>query len=259
MPARIGLAVIVLLAVTALLGPLLAPHDPTEPIGAPFAGPGSGAILGTDFLGRDLLSRLLAGGWTVLLYASVATALAYAFGLTIGLVAGYSRTPLDPALMRTADVLQSFPPLVFLLLLAAAVGRGQSAVVLGTAIIQAPFIARIIRTATLQQSVRGFVAAAVARGESTSSILRREILPNIAAPISADIGLRFTASVILIASVNFLGLGLQPPAPDWGVMVSENRAGIALNPMAMLAPAIILGALTIALSVVSDAFVRGER
>ena len=98
--------------------------------------------------------------------------------------------------------------------------------VAGVATVQAPLVARIIRTATLEQSVRGFVEAAVARGESTFAILRREILPNIVAPIAADIGLRFTYSIILVASVNFLGLGLQPPAADWALMISENRDGL---------------------------------
>ena len=185
--------------------------------------------------------------------------IAYAVGLAVGLLAGYSRSWIDPALMRSVDILLAFPALVFILLLAAALGTGIWSVLLATAVIQVPGIARIIRTATLEQSVRGFVEVAVLRGETTPSILRREILPNIAGPISADIGLRFTWSVILIASVNFLGLGLQPPAADWGVMVSENRGGLNLNPYAMLAPALILGALTVAINLVSDSLARRYR
>ena len=243
---RAGLGLLALLVGVALLGPLLATGDPDAPVGVPFAQPGVNGVLGTDYLGRDVLTRLLYGGRSVLLYA----------GIALGLVAGYLRSWVDPALMRSADLLQSFPALVFILLVAAAVGTGTTPVVVGTAIIQAPFIARIVRTATLQQSVRGFVEAAVARGERTLAILRREILPNISGTIAADVGLRFTASVILIASVNFLGLGLQPPAADWGLMVSENRAGIGANAAAMLAPAALLGALTVAISLAGDALVR---
>jgi len=131
-------------------------------------------------------------------------------------------------------------------------------VVAATAVIQMPPIARIVRTATVEQSVRGFVEAAVARGESMVSVLAREILPNLARPLSADIGLRFTWSVLLIASVNFLGLGLQPPASDWGLMVSENRAGIGLNPWAVVVPALLLGALTVGINLLSDSIADTE-
>ena len=124
---------------------------------------------------------------------------------------GYTRSLVDPLLMRSADVLLSFPALLFLLVLVTGAGTSTAVVVLGVAVIQMPLIARIILSATLVQSVRGFVEAAVARGERTTAILRRELLPNILAPIMADVGLRFTYSIILVASVNFLGLGLQPP------------------------------------------------
>jgi peptide/nickel transport system permease protein len=254
-----GTAVLISIVLVVLAGPWLAPHGPDQPIAASFTPPGSGHPLGTDFLGRDVLSRLLWGGRSVLLFAGAATILAYAVGLGVGLLAGYSRSWIDPALMRSVDILLAFPALVFILLLAAALGTGIWSVLLATAVIQVPGIARIIRTATLEQSVRGFVEAALLRGESTSSILRREIMPNIAGPIAADVGLRFTWSVILIASVNFLGLGLQPPAADWGVMVSENRGGLNLNPYAMLAPALILGALTVAINLISDSLARRYR
>jgi ABC-type dipeptide/oligopeptide/nickel transport system permease subunit len=156
--------------------------------------------------------------------------------------------------MRVVDVLMAFPSLVFILLLAAALGRGIWPIVLATALIQATAVVRIIRTATLEQSVRGFVEAAVARGEKTPTIVVREILPNITPTLAADIGLRFTWSVLLIASVNFLGLGLQPPSPDWGLMVSENRGGMNLNPLAVLAPAAVLGVLTVSINMISDAW-----
>lgn len=255
---RVGWALIVLIALVALLGPFAAPHDPAATVGPAGLSPGGGFLLGTDFLGRDVLSRLLYGGRSVLLYATLATLLAYAGGLLVGVAAGYLRRWPDQLLMRGMDLLLSFPQLVFILLLAAALGTGVVPVLIATAVIQIPSIARIVRTATLQQAVRGYVEAAVARGERGPSIMWREILPNIQRPLAADVGVRFTWSVVLIASVNFLGLGLQPPAADWGVMVSENRAIIALNPAAMLAPALLLGALTVAINLASDAL-AGER
>ena len=176
---------------------------------------------------------------------------------SVGLLVGYSRSWLEPVLMRLTDVLLAFPALVFLLLLATAFGRGITGVVIATALIQLPPIVRIVRSAALEQSLRGYVEAAVARGEGTFSVLGREILPNIARPVAADAGLRFSWSVLLIAGVNFLGLGLQPPAADWGLMVSENRGGIALNPSSMLVAAALLGALTLAINLLGDALAGG--
>jgi ABC-type dipeptide/oligopeptide/nickel transport system permease subunit len=240
----------------ALFGPLFAPYAPDEPVGVPFSGPAEGTPFGTDFLGRDVLSRVLWGGRSVLALAGLATLLAYAGGIVIGLVAGYSRSLIDPVLMRTADVMLSFPALLFLLVLVTGAGTSKAVLVLGVALVQMPLIARIVRAATLEQSVRGFVEAAVARGERTAAILRREILPNIAGPIAADVGLRFTYAIILVASVNFLGLGLQPPAADWALIISENRGGLTLNPYVILVPAAFISLLTISVNLVGDAIAR---
>jgi ABC-type dipeptide/oligopeptide/nickel transport system permease subunit len=119
-----------------------------------------------------------------------------------------------------------------------------------------PQIARIARTATLESTGRGYVEAAVARGDPTWAVLRREILPNIAGPVLADLGIRFTVSVLLVASINFLGLGLHPPTADWALMISENRNGIAIQPWAVAVPAVLLGLLTLAVNLVADAFAR---
>jgi ABC-type dipeptide/oligopeptide/nickel transport system permease subunit len=253
-----GTVLLVFVIGVALVGPYVAPHPLDQPIGLPFQSPSRHALLGTDFLGRDVLSRVLFGGRTVIALAGIATVLAYAGGLVIGMIAGYTRSMVDPLLMRPADVLLSFPALLFLLVLVTGAGTSTAVVVIGVAIIQMPLIARIIRSATLAQSVRGFVEAAVARGERTTSILRRELFPNILAPIMADVGLRFTYSIILVASVNFLGLGLQPPSADWALMISENRSGLSLNPWSVLAPALMLALLTIAVNMVGDAIARTQ-
>ena len=252
----VGLVLLVLVVVISRLRPFVAPNPPDRPIGVPLTQPTAGAPLGTDFLGRDVLSRVLWGGRSVLGLAGLATLLAYVGEAAIGLVAGYTRSLLDPLLMRTADVMLSFPALLFLLVLVTGAGTSNALLVIGVALVQMPLIARIVRAATLEQSVRGFVEAAVARGESTAAILRREILPNIVAPIMADVGLRFTYSIILVASVNFLGLGLQPPAADWALIISENRDGLTLNPYVILVPAALIGLLTIAVNLVGDAVAR---
>jgi peptide/nickel transport system permease protein len=253
---RIGLGIVALVLTVALLGPLFAPHSTINPIGVPGAGPSASAPFGTDFLGRDVLSRLLHGGWSVILLGFAATALAYLAGGLVGLVAGYSRSLVDPLLMRAVDVLLAFPALLLLLVLVTGAGSSESVLILGVALVQMPGISRIVRTATLEVSVRGYVEAAMIRGERTPAVLRREVLPNILGPVIATAGLRFTLSVVLIASVNFLGLGLQPPASDWGLMVSENREILNLNPLSVLMPALMLALLTIGITMVGDSYAR---
>lgn len=252
----VGFGILAVVLIVAICGPFFAPHSPTAPIGVPFDRPTLEAPLGYDGLGRDVLSRVLWGGRSVLALAGLATALAYLVGGILGLIAGYSRGPADPLIMRSVDVLISFPPLLFLLVLITGVGTSKWALVVGVAIVQAPAVARIIRTATLELSVRGFVEAAVARGDRTSSILRREIVPNIVSPLAADFGLRCTYSILIVASVNFLGLGLQPPDADWALIISENRNGLNLNPWVILAPASLIALLTISLSMVGDSIAR---
>jgi peptide/nickel transport system permease protein len=242
---RIGLLLLTIVVLLALLGPAFAG-----------AGPSGSAPLGLDFLGRDVLSRVLSGGRSTLLLGGAATALTYLVGVTIGLIAGYARSIADPLLMRTVDVFLSFPALLVMLLFVTAFGGGRGVLVGAAALVLFPGVARIVRTATLEVSTKAYVEAAVARGERTVAVLRREILPNIAAPIIADLGIRFSWSIILIASVNYLGLGLKPPTADWGLMVSENREIISSNPLALLAPAVILAVLIIAVNLVGDAYVR---
>jgi len=188
--------------------------------------------------------------------AAAATALAYALGLVIGLVAGYTRSLLDPILMRAVDVMFAFPPLLFLLILITGAGTSIGVLVVGVAAIQAPAISRVVRTATQVVAVRGYVEAAVSRGERAVAVLRREVLPNILAPVLVDAGLRFTYSILIIASVNYLGLGLQPPSSDWALMISENRQYISLNPWAVLAPVAMIALLTIGINLMGDAIAR---
>jgi ABC-type dipeptide/oligopeptide/nickel transport system permease subunit len=207
-------------------------------------------------LGRDVLSRLLHGGRSVILLAAAATILAYLIGLTIGLVAGFSRSFVDPLLMRTVDVMLAFPPLLFVLILISGAGTGVTVVVIAVAAIQAPSVSRVVRTATQVVAVRGYVEAAVARGESTFAVIRREVIPNILAPVLVDFGLRFTYSILIIASVNFLGLGLQPPSSDWALLISENRQYISLNAWSVLAPAAMIALLTIGVNLLGDAIAR---
>jgi ABC-type dipeptide/oligopeptide/nickel transport system permease subunit len=253
---KIGLAVLVFVLGIALLGPLIAPHDIATPIGAPGTPPYGGAPLGTDYLGRDVLSRVLHGGLSVIWIGTAATLLAYAAGLTVGLIAGYRRALIDPILMRGVDVLLAFPAMLIMLLLVAGLGSHIWVLIVGVAMVQLSPIARIVRTATLEVSTRGYIEAAQARGERTPVILTREIVPNVAPVVLADFGIRFGFSIILIASVNYLSLGLSPPAADWGLMIAENQQYISLNVWSVLAPAIMLALLTISVNLIADAYVQ---
>jgi peptide/nickel transport system permease protein len=250
----VGAALLAAVLVLAFIGPFVAPNSIDKPVGVPATGPGGDAWLGTDALGRDVLSRLLHGGVSVIGLGVLATLLSYAAGMSVGLIAGYSRSWIDPVAMRCVDVLLSFPALLLLLLLITGLGNSIPVLLLGVVLIQLPGIARVIRTATLEASTRGYVDAAVARGERTPAILRREVLPNIGPVLLADIGIRFGFSILLVASVNYLGFGLQPPAADWGLTISQNQSIVSLNPWAVLAPAIPLAALTVAVNLIADAY-----
>lgn len=254
---RIGCVMLGLVVLIAVVGPAFTPHSPTVPIGIPGHGPGTGAPLGLDFLGRDVLSRVLAGGRSTLEMGTLATALTYALGVPTGLMAGYTqRRFLDGLLMRTVDVFLSIPALLVMLLLVTGLGSSRAVLIVGVAVVLFPGVARIVRTATLEVSTRGYVEAAAARGEAPTAVMRREILPNIMAPLMADLGVRFSWTIILIASVNFLGLGLAPPTADWGLMISENRVIIPSNPWAVVAPALMLAVLIVAVNLIGDAYVR---
>jgi peptide/nickel transport system permease protein len=252
----VGVTIVVFVVAVAFFGRYFAPYDPNVPVTVPLSPPSSAHWLGTDFLGRDVFSRLLYGGRSVITLAALATGLGYLIGMSVGLIAGFTRSRVDPVLMRSVDVMLAFPPLLFLLVLITGAGTGVEVLVIGVALIQAPGISRIVRTATLEVSTRGYVEAAIARGERSYAVIVREVLPNIMAPVLVDSGLRFTYSILIIASVNFLGLGLQPPASDWALMISDNRQYIAIQAWAVLAPAAMIALLTIGINLTGDAIAR---
>jgi ABC-type dipeptide/oligopeptide/nickel transport system permease subunit len=251
-----GLIILLVVLGVAFIGPLVAPYPLTQPIGAPGSPPGTGALLGTDYLGRDVLSRVLHGGIPVIELSIVTIALTYLLGITIGMIAGLIRSIVDPMMMRGVDIVLVFPPLLLVLLLIAGAGSGFWVLVIAIVLVLFPGVARIVRTATLEVSTTSYIEAAVARGERMVPIMRREILPNIVPPILADLGVRFAGAIILAASVNFLGLGAQPPAANWALMVAENREIISVNIWSVVVPAVLLALLTIAVNLLGDAYVR---
>jgi peptide/nickel transport system permease protein len=255
-PARVGIVMVGAVLFVAALGSLFAPHSPTELVGLPLQKPSGGHWLGTDALGRDVLSRYLDGGRTLVIVAFVATALAYVVGVTFGMAAGYRRKLFDALSVGLVDLLLAFPPIVFVLVLVAAAGPHLSLVVAAIATTHAPRIFRIVRAVTMELSTQEFIEASVARGERLRAIIGRDVLPNILTPVLADFGLRLTGSVILFSSISYLGLGQPPPAPEWALMISENRSALLTQPWVVVVPAATIALLTIGVNLVADGIAR---
>ena len=242
---RIGLAIVGVIVLIAVFGPLVAPHSTTAFVGIPNSGPSSHALFGTDQLGRDVWSRFLHGGISVIWLAVASTAVGIALGLVVGLAAAYAGGAVDETLMRICDVFLAFPPIVFALLLISAFGPNLFLLVLTVGISHAPRVARVMRGAALQVVERDFVKAAEAVGESRTRILFGELLPNVTSPLLVEIGLRLTYSIAIVAGLSFLGFGLQPPHADWGLMINENRLAIAVQPWGVLLPVLAIALLTV--------------
>ncbi|MBM3227200.1 MAG: ABC transporter permease, partial [Candidatus Tectomicrobia bacterium] len=208
--------------------------------------------LGTDHLGRDILSRLLYGARTVLLYAPLATGCAYAIGILLGLLAGYAGGWLDALLSRVSDVILAFPVLVLYVLVIATIGPSAVNIVLAITCASAPGIMRIVRGLTRELRQRDYVAAAQMRGESAGYIMLVEILPNARGPLLVDACLRLGYVIMTMGVLGFLGLGLPPPSPDWGSMINETRAMAQVFPWMPLFPCLAISSLVLGLNLLAD-------
>ncbi len=254
---RVGLGLVLLVALIAALGPLFSPHSATEFVGTSFQPAGAEhGLLGTDVLGRDVLSRVLDGGWVLLLAALAATVAGLAIGTMTGMVAAYSPGWVDGLIMRVIDVFLSVPAIVFGLLLVSVVGPQLWLVIVAVALTHAPQVARVVRAATIEISERDFVHAAELTGVSRTRIMLREILPNLVTPLMVETGLRLSYSIILIAGLSFLGFGIQPPSPDWGRMINENRLGLGINATGVVVPSILIALLAVGANTFADAIAR---
>ena len=255
---KIGLGITILLVGIALFGRLVAPYEPDQGVEGllPFAPPSSDAWLGTDSLGRDVLSRFLYGGLTVLVLSGLSTALGMALGITIGLLAAYSGGKLDDLLMRTMDVFLSLPAIVLGLLLAATVGPKLWLLIVAVGVTTMPRAARVTRGAAVEVVQRDFVRAAEAIGIPRRRIVLSELLPNVSSPLIAETTLRMSFNTAVVAGLSYLGFGLQPPAADWGVMINENQNGLTLQPWPVILPVIAIALLTIGTSLIGDGLAR---
>lgn len=254
----IGTGIIAFWTAIALLAPLIAPFDPNAPL-QPFAKPfaeyaaGDGSFwLGTDHLGRDILSRIIWGSRTVLFYAPLATASAYIVGILMGVSAGYFRGRIDESLSFLANVILSFPVLVLYILVITTVGSSGINIIIAITFASAPGIMRIVRGLVLDLRNRDYVAAAQTRGESPWFIMLVEILPNARGPLIVDSCLRLGYVVITIGVLGFLGLGLPPPDPDWGGMINEARSMALAFPHMTVIPCIAISSLVLGFNLLAD-------
>jgi peptide/nickel transport system permease protein len=255
---KIGVGITLLIVGIAFIGPFVAPYEPDQGVenALPFAPPSSDTWFGTDDLGRDVFSRFLAGGVSVLVLSGLSTALGIVLGVAVGLMAAYSRGKLDDLLMRGMDVLLSLPQIVFALVLAATVGPELWLLVLAVGLTTMPRAARVTRGAAVEVVERDFVRAAEAIGVPRRRILFSEVLPNITSPLIVETTLRLTFNVAVVAGLSFLGFGLQPPAADWGLMINENRNGLTIQPWPVVLPVVAIALLTVGTSLIGDGVSR---
>ncbi len=250
--AMIGLVFTIGIVLVAILAPWIAPYGNGQVVGDVWAPASDKVWLGTDNLGRDLLSRMIYGARITLTIAGAATALSFTMGSTLGFVAAVTGGQLDQWLSRGVDLLMAIPTLIFALVVLSVLPSSVTVLVLVLGILDSTRVFRLSRAVAVDINVMDFVEAARLRGEKTSWIVFSEILPNALTPLISELGLRFIFAVLFLSALSFLGLGVQPPDADWGAMVKENKEGIVFGIPAALIPAAAIGVLTISVNLVAD-------
>jgi peptide/nickel transport system permease protein len=263
--AQIGIAIIVLNLLAVIFAPWIAPYGETQIVGDQwlpgFWDPGNMphgvyVLFGTDQLGRDIFSRLVYGARNSILIALATTALSFAIGVTAGMAAATARGLVDQILSRIVDVMMGFPTLIFALLMLAVLGSSIPVLIGVIAILDATRVFRLSRALGVDLEAQDFVELARLRGERLGWIILHEILPNATSPLAAEFGLRFCFVFLFVATLSFLGLGIQPPTADWGSMVRENASAISFGILTPLFPAAAIAILTVAVNLVVDWFIR---
>lgn len=261
---KAGLVLVGIVVAIAALGPFFAPYGAGEGVGNGTPAqlpvtpePGRPyVLLGSDKLGQDVWSRFLLGGREILVMALIATALALIIGAFVGMYAGYSKGVADTVLMRTMDIVIAFPSLLLVLVVFSTFERTNWLIVVVVAATTTPRIARVIRGAVTPVVERDFIGAAEALGESKLHIIRKELLPNVAAPLLVEANLRIAYSIGLIGAMGFLGITSKLNAPNWGLMINENRGSIATQPWPVVLPAVAIAVLTVGAGLIADGLSR---
>jgi peptide/nickel transport system permease protein len=254
----VGAGLVGFWVLVAIFAPLLAPFDPLATLqpmakpGAEFVKGGGTFWLGTDHLGRDILSRIIYGSQTVLIYAPLATISAYVVGILMGVAAGYHLGWWDVILSRVSDIILSFPVLVLYIIIIATYGASGTVIIVAITFASAPGVMRIVRGLVLDLRTREYVSASQTRGESAIYIMLVEIMPNARGPLIVDACVRLGYVIITIGVLGFLGLGLPPPDPDWGGMINETRKMAMIFPHMTLFPCIAISSLILGFNLLAD-------
>ncbi|WPE20739.1 ABC transporter permease [Shinella zoogloeoides] len=250
--AWIGILGIALALFCAIFAPFIAPHGESEIVGSVWQPMGGDYLLGTDNLGRDLFSRLIFGARTTIFVALAATVLSFSLGMLLSFTAAVTGGFIDQVFSRFNDLMMAIPTLIFALVVLAVLPQQLWILILVMAILDSTRVYRIGRAVALDVAVMEFVEAARLRGERTGWIIFREILPNTLSPLLAEFGLRLAFSILFLSTLSFLGLGIQPPAADWGGMVKDNKDGIIFGISAALIPGGAIAGLAICVNLVVD-------
>lgn len=249
----VGAAILVFWVLVALVGPYLAPYGQADIVSNDnFASASSSFLLGGDYIGRDILSRVINGAGTTLGMGVAATVLAQALGVSVGFFAAIRGGLVDTVLSRLNDALLSFPHIMMGLVVIAALGSSVPVLVVTSGVVYASAVFRIARALAMDLKVMDFVEVARARGEGTWWILRHEILPNVVLPLLTDFAIRLSFVILFMSGLSFLGLGVQPPLADWGSMVRENMEGLRSGSLAPIIPAAAIASVTVSLNLLVD-------
>lgn len=250
--AIVGLAIILTFLALAIFGSYLAPYSEFETVGDTWSPSSPEFLLGTDNLGRDILSRIIIGARMTIGIAITCTILSFLIGTIVGLAASIASKLIDQILSRIIDILLSIPVLIFALIVLSAFGSSMPVLIMTIALIDSPRVFRVARALAMNVRNLEFVEAAWLRGESRWWLMTREILPNMLPPMISEFGLRFCFNFLIVAGLSFLGLGVQPPNADWGGMVRENGQAITFGISAPIWPALAIGLMTIGINLVVD-------
>lgn len=253
---RFGLVLVAIIVAIALLGPVVAPHPPAALVGQTYALPSANALLGNDYLGRDILSRVLTGGRSILWMSLAASAIALVFGAIIGMMAGLLKGWVDQVVVWATDVVLAFPDLILVLLVVSMLGRQPWLIVLTVSVAFIPGVIRLARGVTLGAAGQEYIEVVRLLGYPRWRVLFRELLPNILTPLLVHFGIMVTWAVSTLSSLSFLGYGVAPPAADWGLMINENRAGLMIQPWAVLAPVAMIGLFALGTNLVAEGIGR---
>jgi peptide/nickel transport system permease protein len=254
--ARVGMIIIVFNLLVMMLAPVIAPYPETEVVGDVWVNSSAENLLGTDQLGRDMLTRLVYGARNTITIALFITLISFTVGATCGFLAATLKGWTDQVISRMVDIIMAFPTLIFALMVLSVLGTSIPVLIIVIAILDSTRVYRLARAVAMDIEVMDFIEVARLRGEKLWWIMRREILPNAMPPLIAEFGLRFCFVFLFISALSFLGLGIQPPTADWGSMVRENAGAITFGILTPLYPAAAIAVLTIGVNLVVDWFLH---